>query len=892
MRPPLRLGYPDGPVPHRGRNEKDQGTSMMPSNLRRWACVLALLLLCCAPSVHAIIREVDPGEMPKLKPDEGLLVVAIDSDVDSPAIRINREGVNLDLRKVRGTGTGYSYRLYTLPAGRYRWSAVIHAFSYDIPKDPEFTFEVKPGVLNYAGDLRIRIPMAWRAYVHVSNRGLPALDWLRQYHPALLAVQRFEYSGHYPDPFPAMYLKAVAAKDPSADRTLDPPAAGELPLSPDELWRPARLHAIELNPSGDMFAEVVMFEVEASAPEPVTRSDAPIRVVGSRLRRGGRSASAAADKPVRQWRWGVNLVDIGSGNVVRLYDSLKPVSRLDWLGDRSLAMSIGDDHELDALIVTNMNDDAAGRRYDKVVVPRLGLLIKVLHDRPGHTLFASPSSDGFVVQALDVRDQRAVDRFDFTSAPRLNKGLNDAYVFRADASGRVRLAVRTNKEGKRELLHGADGVYRSVMVLDEDADFDPVGLSPDGAMIHGLAEHDRGQRELVEVDPATGKIGRTLFSRHGRDAIGPLYAADGALIGATYYENGLLVSHYFKETDSRLQRRLLDAFPGRSVTTLQRSNDGNRLLLLVGGSDKPSVVYHYDAGAGAVSPVSELQPWLAGKRFSPTTVLHATSKDGLTIEAYLTMPLGARGKVPLVLFPHGGPIGVRDSRYFDPEVQLLASLGYAVLQVNFRGSEGFGTAFRKAGERSYGSAIEDDIDAALAKALAEHPIDAGRMCALGGSYGGYSAMVSAIRWPDRFRCVVSIAGISDRVLFFTASDAARTEKRRKLMEQMIGDPNAEMADMQRYSPLYRHEELTVPVMLVHGREDLRVDYEHTRRMVRMLNLAGRPPVLIALDNERHGIEDDANRTRVWTGIAGFLRQHLGDPLAGQASATPAPASVP
>jgi dipeptidyl aminopeptidase/acylaminoacyl peptidase len=870
--------------------QKTEGFPMVRFDLRRWqACGLALCFLLCAVSAHAIIREVDPGEMPALKADEGLLLAAIDSDVDSPAIRINREGVNLDLRKVRGKGIGHSYRLYVLPAGRYRWSAVIHAFSYDIPRDPEFTFEVKPGVLNYAGDLRIRIPTGWRAYVHVSNRGLPALDWLRQQHPALLRTQRFEYSGHYPDPFPAMYLKAVAEQAPSPDRTLDPPAAGELPLSLDALWRPARLQAIELNPKGDMFAEVVLFEVQAPASKAAASADAPIGVmVGSRLRREPRSASAALDKPNRQWRWGVNLVDIDSGNVVRLYDSLKPVSRLDWLGDRSLAMSIGDDHELDALIVTNVIDDAAGRRYDKVVVPRLGLLVKVLQDRPGRVLFASPSSDGFAVQELDVRDQRAVDRFDFTSAPRSNKGLADAYAFRADASGRIRMAVRTNKEGKRELLHGADGVYRPAMVLDEDADFDPVGLSPDGAMIHGLAEHDRGQRELVELDPATGRIGKTLFSRPGRDVIGPLYAVDGTLIGATYYENGLLVSDYFKETDSRLQRSLLDAFPGQSVTTLQRSVDGRRLLLLVGGSDKPSEVYHYDAVAGAVSPVSELQPWLAGKRFSPATVLHAKGMDGLSIEAYLTMPVGAKGKVPLVLFPHGGPIGVRDSRYFDPEVQLLASLGYAVLQVNFRGSEGFGTAFRKAGERSYGSAIEDDIDAALVKALAEYPIDADRMCALGSSYGGYSAMVSAIRWPGRFRCVVSIAGISDRVLFFTASDSARTEKRRKRMEQMIGDPNTEMVEMQRYSPLYRHEEIAVPVMLVHGREDLRVDYEHTRRLVRMLNLAGRPPVLIDLEKEGHGIEDDDNRTRVWTGIAGFLRQHLGDPLSGQGAAKPTP----
>lgn len=863
---------------------------MMRFNVLRWrSCALALCLLSCALSAHAIIREVDPGEMPRLGAGEGLLLVAVDSDVDSPVVRIYREGLNLDLRRVRGGGAGHSYRLYALPVGRYYWSEVMHDTRYRIPKDPEFSFEVRPGVLNYPGDLRIRISNAWRASVHVSNRGLPSLDWLRAHHAVLLRAQRFEYTGHYPDPFPSMYIEKVADRVLPPDRTLESPPAGSLPLPLDELWRPARLQAIELNPRGDMFAEVVMFEVQAPAAKQGAVEEKGIEVaVGSSLRAKDESSTKALEKTQRVWRWGVNLVDVSTGDVVRLYESLKPVSRLDWLGDRSLAMSIGDTHELDALIVTNMIDEPAGRRYEKIVVPHLGLLIKVLHDRPGRVLFMTPGRRGYAVHELDVRDQRTVSRFDHTSAERLNKGIDGGFGFLVDASGRVRAALRNNKDGKRELVHGVDGVYRTVMVLDEDTDFEPMGLSQDGAMIYGLAEHDRGQRDLVELDPATGKVGRTLFSRRGRDVVGPLLSAEGALIGATYYENGLLVSDYFKDTDSRVQGRLLEAFPGKSVTTLQRSVDGRRLLLLVGGSDKPSEVYHYNADAGTVSLVSELQPWLSRHRFAPAAVLHAKGKDGLSIEAYLTMPLGVKGKAPLVLFPHGGPIGVRDSRYFDPEVQFLASLGYAVLQVNFRGSEGFGTAFRKAGERSYGSAIEDDIDAALAKALVDFPIDADRMCALGASYGGYSAMVSAIRWPGRFRCAVSIAGISDRVLFFTASDSARTEKRRKLMEEMIGNPNAELAEMQRYSPLYRHEELTLPVMLVHGREDLRVDYEHTRRLVRMLNLAGRPPVLIDLKDEGHSIADDANRTRVWTGIAGFLRQHLGDPLAGQGAVKPAP----
>ncbi len=846
---------------------------MRPHALLWQACGLALLLLCCTLSAHAIIREVDPGDMPDLKPDEGLLVVAIDSQREDPAIRVEREGLNLDARTVRGKGAGYSFALLTLPAGRYRWSRIgYYGFGTSaVSKEAGLSFEVKPGVINYAGDVRLS-NHRWLSVVHVSNRGLASLDWLGKTHGAVLRRWSFQYTGRYPDPFPEMYRDAIAGREGMQDKTLEPPATEALPLPLNELWRPSRLLSIELNPSGDMFAEVVRYEVDVV------------------LDKKGASRAAAKGTPKetkmqKEWRWGVNLVDIASGDVTRLYDSLKPLSRLDWSGDRSLIMSVGADSGLDILIATHVVEGASGRRYEKVVLSRQGYLVQVLRDRPGRILFATGGTEGAEVHEIDLRDQRAVDRFDFTTSRNFNEGVKDGLWFIADVAGRIRLVLRRNKDRQLVLMHGGDGLFREVMVLDEDGDIRPIGLSPDGAMIYGVAEQDRGQRDLVEIDPATGNITRTLFSKPGRDVVRALYAADGTLIGATYRENGLEVSDYFQQTDGSVYAKLRDAFPGMEVNVIQRNANGRKMLVLAGGSDKPSQVYFHDIDAGTLSSVSEIAPWLSKRRFAPATVLHAKTADGLTIEAYLTMPLGARGKLPLVLFPHGGPIGVRDTRYFDPEVQFLASLGYAVLQVNFRGSEGFGTAFRKAGERSYGSAIEDDIDAALAKALAEHPVDADRMCALGGSYGGYSAMVSAIRWPGRFRCMVSIAGISDRALFFTASDSALVEKTRKLMEQMIGDPNTEMDEMIRYSPLYRYKELVSPVMLVHGREDLRVDYEHTRRLVRMLNLAGRPPVLIVLDNEGHGIEDDANRTRVWTGIAGFLRQHLGDPLAGQASAS-------
>src|SRR5690606_11003761 len=183
---------------------------------------------------------------------------------------------------------------------------------------------------------------------------------------------------------------------------------------------------------------------------------------------------------------------------------------------------------------------------------------------------------------------------------------------------------------------------------------------------------------------------------------------------------------------------------------------------------------------------------------------------------------------PLVVLAHGGPIGIRDTRDFDCEVQFLASPGYAVLQVNFRGSEGYGREYGEADRRNCGTLIEDDADAARLQVLASHPAEHRRMCAMGSSYGGYAALVSAIRWPGRFRCVVSIAGVSDQILFFTARDTGRSKDGRRLLEEAIGDPDVDTATMLEFSPLYRYRDLDVPVLLAHGTEDLRVRSEERR----------------------------------------------------------------
>jgi pimeloyl-ACP methyl ester carboxylesterase len=511
-------------------------------------------------------------------------------------------------------------------------------------------------------------------------------------------------------------------------------------------------------------------------------------------------------------------------------------------------------------------------------------VVDLLPREPGAILFEGYDSAGkLVVHRLRLEGDKSINGFTTArSRDRLNLGTVNDRAWFTDGSGRLRVAIIA-RDDTTVLVHGSGSTYKDVLSSEDGFLFDPVGLSFDGTTIYGLTDEDRAQRELVALDPVTRKITRTLFSKAGLDIVSAVFDEHREPIAVRYYESGNLVTEYFDEANRRMEAWIHTAFPGKVVTVVDRSTDNNQLILWVAGSDHPPQLYHLDVSNKKAALLDEVAPWLDGKTFAPAHVIKAKGSDGLPIEAFLTLPDGTARR-PLVVFPHGGPVGVSDRLSFDREVQFLASQGYAVLKVNFRGSEGYGKAFREAGQRNYGRMIEDDIDAALRAAVAAYPIDETRMCAIGASYGGYSALISAIRWPGRYRCAVSLSGVSDRALFFSASDGVRSVKGRPTLERLMGNPRTDMAEMQATSPLYHAHELTLPVMLVHGREDVRVDFEHTRRLVRMLNLENRPPVVMVIPGMGHSLDDPQIADIVWTGIAGFLQQHLGSASAADASA--------
>lgn len=806
----------------------------MRSAQARWLSVLAWMLLwAMALDAHAM-REITAGKAPKLAADEGLVVFAVDTDTRVSNVQIGRaDGGTAEV--LNYFDVGRSMRLYAAKAGDYEWSKVVlttvdSRYVFDIAK-PEFRFSVQAGKIVYPGELVMRPSSLMRSYIQVHNRGLTAMDWLEATHPSVYASLEFQYAGYYPDSFPDVYRAARARSSLEPDRlSLARPVQRPMALTEaaEEMWQPDSLLDVALSPSGGLLAVSQQGMGDACSLE---------------------------------------LLDVrGEGR--RCVSRQTPVE-LVWKDEQTLIGRFGNG----AYTAYLLSDAENGRlEVQTVKIASRGRLVDPLPAHPGHILFEGNDSRGaLMVHRLALSAARGAEVFAGVKVrDRLNIGIANDAAWYTDAAGNLRAAL-VYMDQEAVLFHGRDNTYRKVLNYRDGVM--PLALSADGEQVYAISDVGRAQRDLVVFDPASRQVTSTLFSKPGVDVVDLVLDNTHKPVAARYYLSGRLFTEYFAEPDRAVLAWLQASFPGRDATVIDRSDDGGSLVVWVESSDRPAQIHLVDAAQKRMRMVAEVNPALAKKTYAPARVIEARSSDGLSVEAFLTLPQG-EGKRPLVVFPHGGPIGVSDRLHFDREVQYLATHGFAVLQVNFRGSDGRGRALREAGQRNYGRGIEDDIDAALRETIARHPVDESRVCVLGASYGGYSALISAIRWPGRFRCAVSIAGISDLALFFTASDGAHSEKRRGVLEQLIGDPRSESARMQEVSPLYRAGELTLPVMLVHGREDKRVDFEHTRRLVRMLNLEGRPPVVLAPANMGHGPDRAFDSIVIWSATVDFLQRHL------------------
>jgi dipeptidyl aminopeptidase/acylaminoacyl peptidase len=451
------------------------------------------------------------------------------------------------------------------------------------------------------------------------------------------------------------------------------------------------------------------------------------------------------------------------------------------------------------------------------------------------------------------------------------------------------LAVTANGDVELSSWDANTGTLRSIAVYD-GADYTlgvfPIAVTPDGKGLWIGSNRHADRTTLVRLDVATGAEtevdSHPTFSVDPRAQVWPILPSPlilsqrtGELLGVRYLGERQVIhalEPHFAAVLANLER-LSDG----DLTAISSDESEQRWIVSFNHDREPGLTYFYDHATGESRLLFRPYPHLDPEALAPMAPVTITSRDGLELHSYLTLPVGIEPKgLPLVLLVHGGP-WARDSWGFNPEAQLLANRGYATLQVNFRGSTGFGKAFMKAAVGEFAGKMHDDLIDAVDWAVEQGYADRDRVAIFGGSYGGYAALVGVTFTPDVFAAAIDYVGISSLVNFMrTLPPAARPHLANNwhLYAGNPDDPEQE-ADMLARSPITRVDQIRTPLLVVQGANDPRVVQAESDNLVQALRARGVEVEYMVKDDEGHGFINDENVIDMYRAVERFLAEHLG-----------------
>lgn len=441
---------------------------------------------------------------------------------------------------------------------------------------------------------------------------------------------------------------------------------------------------------------------------------------------------------------------------------------------------------------------------------------------------------------------------DFNRKNRFGVDLEGALHYVWDSSSEALLSIFIENKNLviAALQKGArswDNIYRIESAAEE---FLPVSMVDQKKMIV-LSNKITDKVSLIEYDIETSQFGDVLYQHERYDLVdADIYVDEETgevrVKSVAYVDHGRRAVRYFLGEDIKQNQLLEKAFPNKQVAVVSSGVKSDKKVLLVYSASDPGTYYLFDA--------KTLEAALIGDRYfdfdntglsEPQAVVTEVG-GGVTLESILTEPT-SNGNQVLLVMPHGGPVGVRDYAEFNPEVQYFVSRGFTVLQVNFRGSSGFGKEFSDSGRGEWGKAIEQDISAVVEQVSSKFEFD--KTCSMGSSYGGYSAFMLAIDNPGRYDCVVAMYGVYDLPLLFNSSNLRMSDGYLKAIEKVVGKYDE---GMKARSPFRLADKVKVPVLLVAGKEDKVSGFEQSNRMKYALQRVGADVEFLAYNNVGHG----------------------------------------
>lgn len=456
--------------------------------------------------------------------------------------------------------------------------------------------------------------------------------------------------------------------------------------------------------------------------------------------------------------------------------------------------------------------------------------------------------------------------------------------FTTDNTGEVRFALGSGSDNVQKLYYRVQRGEDWVLLNDEAVSRrveKPLGFSADGSLAYLWIEQAEGPDAIVSWNPQTNER-HTLLRDEVVDPGLVIYQPGTRIpVGALYYGE-VPKARFFDDTSStaRLYRSLQAALRSPVYIT-SSTRDGRIVLAQTWSGSNPGDFYRYDTVEKKARLLASRSSWIDPSQSAQVRAVALKARDGLPLHGFLTVPNGKEARLlPMVVVPHGGPIGVFDDGSYEHETQLLAAAGYAVLQINFRGSSNYGRAHTAAARHQWGLRMQDDVTDATRWAIEQGIADGKRICIYGASYGAYAALMGTVREPGLYQCAAGYVGIYDLPLMFERGDIQSDRSGMTYLRDWLGAPEA----LAERSPVNLAAQVKVPVFLAAGGEDKRAPIQHTKKMEAALRRAGTPVESLYYKSEGHGFYTQEHQREYYTRLLAFLSRSLGGQTASASTA--------
>jgi dipeptidyl aminopeptidase/acylaminoacyl peptidase len=469
-------------------------------------------------------------------------------------------------------------------------------------------------------------------------------------------------------------------------------------------------------------------------------------------------------------------------------------------------------------------------------------------------------------------------------------------VFRVDvATGEETLVARnpgnivtwgTDHDGKLRVAGTSDGVNTSVLYRDsEDAPFatilttsfkeavQPLFFTFDNRKLYVASNRGRDKAAIFEFDPVTAREGALLAESPEADVEALFYSHKRKVLTSARWVTTKAQRKFFDPHTEAMYRDVEARLPGYEVTFTSSNKDEDKFIVAAASDRTPGKRYLYDSKARTLELLADIAPWLPESELAPMEPITFAARDGLTIHGYLTLPNGLPPRnLPVVVNVHGGP-WARDVWGFNPEVQFLANRGYAVLQVNFRGSTGYGRRFWEASFREWGRKMQNDVTDGVQWLIGQGIADPARIAIYGGSYGGYATLAGLAFTPDLYAAGIDYVGVSN-LMTFMKSIPPYWKPFLAMLQEMVGDMDKDEAMLREASPVFSADKIKAPLLIAQGAKDPRVVKSESDQMVDAMRKRGVEVEYLVKDDEGHGFRNEENRFEFYEAMERFLARHL------------------